>query len=114
MKKTKKSLNDLLEVTWEMKSAAEEIKCSKLPRMQMIRDATSEICEPECEKQWLTAALEVLRLKDINSFAFAAALRESFLKGRAKHVNIMITGPTNCGKSFLLKPLVKEDLQSVF
>ena len=90
-----------------MKGAAEEIKRSKLSRMQMIRDATSKICEPGCEKQWLTMALEVLQLNDINSFAFAAALRESFLRGRVKHVNIMITGPTNCGKSFMFKPLVK-------
>ena len=94
MKKSKKSLNDLLEVSWEMKGAT-EIKRSKLSRMQMIKDATSKICEPGCEKQWLTMALEVLQLNDINSFAFAAALRESFLRGTAKHVNITITGPTN-------------------
>ena len=107
VKKSKKSLNYLLYVIWVMRGAAEEIKRSKLSRMQMIRDATSKICEPGCEKQWLTMVLEVLQFNDINSFAFAAAFRESFLRGRAKHVNITIIGPTNCGKPFLLKPLVK-------
>ena len=37
-----------------------------------------------------------------NVFFFACALRNSFLKGRQKNANILIVGPTNCGKSLLL------------
>ena len=70
-----------------MKGATEEIKHSKLLRMQMIRDATSKICERGCEKQWLRMALELLQLNDINSFPFVAAVHESFLRCQVNYLD---------------------------
>jgi len=32
-------------------------------------------------------------------------MRQALRKGRQKNNNVLITGPTNCGKSFLLNPL---------
>ena len=32
-------------------------------------------------------------------------MRNALIKGRQKNYNILIVGPTNCGKSFLLDPL---------
>ena len=36
---------------------------------------------------------------------FADAVRSLLDKGRGKYRNIMIVGPANCGKKFLLEPL---------
>ena len=33
------------------------------------------------------------------------SLVDLLTKGRGKHRNIMIVGPANCGKTFILKPL---------
>ena len=38
-------------------------------------------------------------------FFFASALRNAILKVRQKKANILVVGPTNCGKSFLLNPI---------
>ena len=36
---------------------------------------------------------------------FAAAIRELLEKGRGKYRNVMIVGPADCGKTFILNPL---------
>ena len=36
---------------------------------------------------------------------FATAIYNLLDKGRGKYRNVMLTGPANCGKTFLLKPL---------
>ena len=36
---------------------------------------------------------------------FACALRELLEKGQGKYRNLMLVGPANCGKTFLLNPL---------
>ena len=43
----------------------------------------------------------------MESVAFAAAMRELLTKGRGKFWIILIVGPANCGKTFLLSPLQK-------
>ena len=47
----------------------------------------------------------MLRQNNFNVNVFADAVREAIIKGRQKNNNIMLVGPTNCGKSFLLNPL---------
>ena len=57
-----------------------------------------------CEGRWLECAKEVLINNKVHPILFAAAIRELLLLGRGKYQNIIV-GPTNCGKTFLLKPL---------
>ena len=47
----------------------------------------------------------MLQTNSIHPFVFAAALRELMIKGRGKFRNLMLVGPANCGKTFLLSPL---------
>ena len=47
----------------------------------------------------------VLQNNKTNVFFFACALRNAFLKTRQKNTNILIVGPTNCCKTFLLNPI---------
>ena len=76
--------------------------------MQLIRENVLENCVDQCtNKQWLNCATEVLRNNKIHPILFASALRDALLYGRGKFRNIIITGPANCGKTFLLKPLEK-------
>ena len=42
---------------------------------------------------------------NVHPYVFAAALRDLLLKGRGKFRNVIIVGPANSGKTFLLSPL---------
>ena len=50
---------------------------------------------------------QVLYNNDIDIEKFAAGIYNALSQGRSKFVNFMITGPANCGKTFLLMPLTK-------
>ena len=38
-------------------------------------------------------------------YVFSAAVRKLLLTGRQKYLNLLLVGPTNCGKSSLLNPI---------
>ena len=105
LSRTSKCLNDLIQQTWKMKGASSTLEREKTSRMDMIRKAASVECATACEGRWLECAQEVLVKNKVHPIVFAAALRELLLLGRGKYRNIIIVGPTNCGKTFLLKPL---------
>lgn len=50
-------------------------------------------------------AESVLANNGVTCRSFASAVKDLLDKGRGKYRNIMITGPANCGKTFLLNPL---------
>ena len=56
--------------------------------------------------------MEVLRNNKVHPFVFAAALRDLLINGGGKFRNLLIIGPANCGKTFMLKPL--ESVYDVF
>ena len=62
----------------------------------------------ECRGSWLTAAFQTLERNDIDPKFFAQQVKTALKHGCfcGKDRNIMLIGPTNCGKSFLLQPLV--------
>ena len=49
--------------------------------------------------------LEILRNNDVNKFVFADNVRELLRKARGKIRNLIITGLSNCEKTFILNPL---------
>ena len=49
--------------------------------------------------------LQTLQQNDISVEKIRSAVKEFLRKGRGKYRNILIIGPHNCGKTFLLKPL---------
>ena len=53
----------------------------------------------------LRCGYEVIINNNIHPYVFAAALQDLTERGRGKIRNIMIIGPPNCGKTFLLAPL---------
>ena len=62
-------------------------------------------CQEPCDGQWFDCAKEILDLNNIAIHTFADALRKLMSHGRAKYRNLMIYGPSNSGKSFVLRPL---------
>ena len=110
--KSSKVLNDIIQKTWKMQTASECLQREKKSRMDILRGKMSEGCSLGCDKPWLKCAMEVLRNNNLHPFVYAAAIRDLLLNGRGKFRNLMIIGPANCGKTFMLKPL--ESIYVVF
>lgn len=102
-----KVVAEAISVGWEMEQAQEKLDRQKLTRIQMLEKALESECTEGCGGEWLSMAESVLANNGITCASFARAVHELLEKGRGKYRNVMITGPANCGKTFLLNPLNK-------
>ena len=73
--------------------------------MEILSEALNSPCE--CERQWLTCALQLLERNNIDCEELSFAVKELLQKGRGKGRNILLTGPTTYGKTLLFSPLTK-------
>ncbi len=105
MNRGRKVVDEALSTAWEMAEAEAALERAKLRRMDILNHTLQEDCVPGCNQQWLQQALDVLNRNSIPRHEFTQAVRHLLLEGRGKYRNIMITGPTNCGKSFMLQPV---------
>jgi len=105
LSRSRKTIMELLDTTWEIKEAGEKLERARKTRMQLLQDQLRQPCSRECSGEWLHCASEVLANNNVSKLEFANCVKELLTKGRGKYRNIMITGPANCGKTFLLKPL---------
>ena len=105
LSRSTKSLSELIENSWHMENAKTELVRAQTPRMDVLKEAYNKECMEGCGGMWLQCATEVLNNNHIHPFVFAAALRDLLTKGRGKFRNLMIVGPANCGKTFMLSPL---------
>ena len=103
--RSEKNLRELITKTWQMTKARETIEDDKKTRIQKVQAELEKPCVESCEGQWLQCALQVLGFNGIDQNEFAKALRDLFVYGRGKNRNILIIGPANCAKTFMLKPL---------
>ena len=104
--KSEKGLQELIATAWKMNEAMSAIQRESRSRTETIRNqAKNGNCVEGCAGEWLTCANEVLKQNNIHPYVFAAALRDPLVKGRGKFCNIIIVGPANWGKTFLLSPL---------
>ena len=104
--RSSKSLNELIQQTWKMKEASATLERKKRCRMDIIREAADGQCVQGCEGMWLKSAEEVLYNNKVHPILYAAAVRELLTLGRGKYRNLRIVVKTNCGETFLLKPLL--------
>ena len=112
LNKNTKALSDLVTMTWKLQNAPEVNERRSMDRMQLVLSYLDKPCVDGCNGDWIEAAVEVLMNNDINVFTFAGAVRKLLGEGRKKFNNLLLTGPTNSGKSFLLNPL--EDIFKCF
>ena len=105
LSKSSKALNELIDNTWKMENASHNLHRESLSRIDIIRNKLTEECVANCNKIWLKCALEVLSNNNLHPYVYADAIRRSLSLGRGKHRNILIIGPANCAKTFIIKPL---------
>ena len=97
----------LITTTWEMENVRIELARKQKSRMELLREFLDKDCVENCNGQWLAYALQTLQRNNFGVGEFSTAVRRLLQLGRGKHRNILITGPSNCGKSFMLNPLTK-------
>ena len=61
----------------------------------------------ECTNIWYKTAIGTLERNNICIYSFSSSIRTLLGKRIGKFRNILVTGPTNCGESFILKPVTK-------
>ena len=72
-------------------------------QMDMIEEVSLASCAEGCNGSWLKYADEVLTNKKLHLVVFGTAMRELLTLRHGKYRNIVIVGPSNCGKAFLLR-----------
>lgn len=100
-----KFIEDLLHRSWKIENAMASKKREDTTRMEIVTNALHTECKEGCSGQWLACAKEVLTNNKINPYVFADAIRSAISCGRKKGNNIMLVGPGDCAKTFLLLPL---------
>lgn len=100
-----KVLDEAIRVAWEMAGAPEQLLRSRQTRVERLQSAYNGECVENCNKKWLDMATNILHRNNISKRDFANAVYILLDKGRGKYRNIIITGPSNCGKTFILNPL---------
>ena len=104
--RNEKALRELVKKTWDMSEAQSTLEVEKTSRIDMLYSYMErEPCGEPCDGKWFECANEILELNKIPVSEFALSVYDLIEKGRGKHRNIIITGPANCGKTFILKPL---------
>lgn len=105
--KDEKRRNSLISTSWKMKTASSVLEREAKSRMELLREAKEKDCIAGCGGRWLEQAAQTLSLNNISKVEFAANILDLLEKGRGKKRNILLVGNSNCGKTFLLKPVTK-------
>ena len=66
-------------------------------------------CAVDCNEKWLECGLGLLERNEIPLSSFGNAIYKALNLGPGKYRNVYVYGPSNSGKSLILKPL-----QSIF
>ena len=93
-----------------MKNATATLERQNKNCMTILEEVRNGSCSDDCAERWLLQAQNTLQLNGLDLNKFTAAIRNRIEKGRGKHRNIILVGNSNCGKTFLLKPLTKMHL----
>lgn len=103
--RTPRAVADILQTTWEIENAQETLERSMRSRIDLLRAAKNSPCVEGCNGEWINCAQEILQRNGVSREFFANTVYELLRKGRGKYRNLMIIGPANCGKTFILNPL---------
>ena len=105
--KDEKRRSSILSTAWKMQNSSATLARKSKSRIEILEDAHSIECIPNCGGKWYAQAEETLKLNQVCVEEFCAAVKNLLENGRGKGRNIMLVGPSNCGKTFMLKPLAK-------
>ena len=105
MNRGSRVVQECISTAWEMEKASEALERNKLTRLQILEKCLEDPCTAECNGQWIQCAKQLLRWNHVSIEVFTEAVRNLLEQGRGKFRNILIKGPANTGKTFLLNPL---------
>ena len=105
LKLSDKRRSEILRTAWRIKNANAEIARSEMSILEILSQAQNSNCV--CEGIWLAKAVETLEDNNINVYHFQTSIKNALRYGRQKGNNVMLIGPSNCGKTFVLKPLAE-------
>lgn len=97
----------MIETTWTMENASGRLLRQNLTRIEILTSFLQKPCHDSCAGSWLVAALETLSNNNITRNDFGTAVKRLLRERRKKYTNILIIGPSNCGKTFILLPLAQ-------
>ena len=100
-----KAVDEAIRVGWELKEAPSLLLRYRQSRLERLQVAFEGDCILNCNKKWLELARNILMRNNIEISEFVGAVRLLLEQGRGKYRNILVTGPSNCGKTFILNPL---------
>ncbi|XP_068753262.1 D-inositol 3-phosphate glycosyltransferase-like [Montipora capricornis] len=100
-----KAVEEALRVGWEMEEAPAKLERNQKTRMEILQEFLQEECVSTFNKKWLTITKDILQRNSIPEADFTEAVRNLLVNGRGKYRNILLKGPANCGKTFILNPL---------
>ena len=106
-----KRATELIELAWKFHTSPEDVIRAGKTRIELLNEAGAQPCSCPLKGheagKWLRNAKETLSNNSIEPDAFGAAILDSLKHGRSKYRNIIVFGPSNCGKTTLLEPLTK-------
>ena len=100
-----KVVQEVIATAWEMEEASDTLNRSQMSRLEILEEVLQTPCKKNCNGQWLQCAKQLLEWNDISEERFTLAVRDLLQQGRGKFRNVLIKGPANTGKTFLLNPL---------
>ena len=107
LNKTERARVELIKTSWKIHDAEDELDRETKSRLELFNEVRGEECSCIVPNQWFHFAIELLEMNQINPVTFTTAIHFNLEKGRQKKSNIILVGPSNCGKSFLFRPLAK-------
>ncbi|MEE8288754.1 MAG: hypothetical protein V3R25_04995 [Nitrosomonadaceae bacterium] len=124
---SQKYRQDVIDSAWLVEDAEEIAEREEKPLLELLQEALRQDCRTDvesgvvCDGAWLAAALEIIEKnpgaiqenacasyngKVFSAKTFSQMILNALRYGRSKGHNVMLIGPSDTGKSFLLAPLL--------
>ena len=105
LSKSEKARNDIIKTAWKIHTSHDEISRSSKSRIDILEECQTLDCTCIDDDEWFKSACEIIDSNDLRVVDIATAIYTNLEHGRCKKTNIMLVGPANCGKTFILRPL---------
>ena len=102
-----KAVDEAIKIGWDIERAPVVVEREKKSRMELLQAALEADCTLGCNKRWVSIAQDILKRNVIAEDEFCNAVKTLISRGRGKYRNLLLVGPADCGKTFLLNPLNK-------
>lgn len=103
--KSKARVAEVLGMAWDIEEAPAKLQRLQTDRIALLRECEHLPCTCEEPAMWQRMALQLLQHNGIPVDSYTQAVLAALTLGRGKFRNIMHTGESNRGKTFLLQPL---------